>query len=89
MLHFGDLKYKCDPIMHYLLKSFATEKQLDIVKEYSKLVGFKSNTQKTFLNSEKKMKISSKRDSVHPVTTTNQKCEALRNKLKEEVFKEY
>lgn len=30
-----------------------------------------------------------KRDSVHPVTTTNQKCEALRNKLKEEVFKEY
>ena len=35
------------------------------------------------------MKISSKRDSVHPVTTTNQKCEALRNKLKEEVFKEY
>lgn len=48
MLHFGDLKYKCDPIMHYLLKSFATEKQLEIVKEYSKLVGFKSNTQKNF-----------------------------------------
>lgn len=45
MLLFGDLKYKCDSILHCLLKSFATEKQLEIVKEYSKLVGFKSNTQ--------------------------------------------
>lgn len=35
------------------------------------------------------MKISGMRDSVHPVTTTNRKCEALRNKLEEEVFKEY
>lgn len=56
-------------------ESFTTEKQLEILKEYSKAVSFKSNVQKinTFLNSKKKMKISSKRESIHSVTTTNQK----------------